>query len=318
MSYWHFLVISSALIVTAILLYLVVRWRKARRAFRAMSLIATASLTAGVLLGFWGLHMLNAWMSTAERHPESATGGGTSVRSIVPGPRTPTADNAPTGSGAASPVAPDSASSILAAYVAQALAQRYVTQTPGGSLETWPQINQGCRLGNYQPRSALCRAAALAADGWGDTGGIPLDEVAGFCNATYLENVLALCFITARRIGHPADYRAVDRPSVADPTGIPETDVAAALPGRHWPTVRGPDERTKTWRDITAHCARGVYAPQSPVCESAEIVKHGRGIEARVPYAKVASFCDVGAINRGSEVCRTAYRVVQPKGDSAR
>jgi hypothetical protein len=318
MSYWHCLAISAAVIITAIFLYLVMRWRKARTAFRAMSLVATASLMAGVLLGFWGMHTLNAWMRTDKEHTESAPAGSTNVRSTVPGPRTPTADSAPRGSGAASPIALDSASSILAAYVAQALAQRYFTQTPGGSLETWPQINQGCRLGNHEPRSALCRAAALAANGWGDTSGIPLDEVAGFCNATYLENVLALCFITARRIGHPADYGAVNRPSVADPTGIPETDVVAALPGRHWPGVRGPDERTKTWGEITAHCARGVYAPQSPVCESAEIVKHRRRIEARVPYAKVASFCDVGAINRGSEVCRTAYRVEQSRSFLAR
>jgi hypothetical protein len=61
-------------------------------------------------------------------------------------------------------------------------------------MKAWPLVDQGCRLGNYESKSALCRAAALAVRGWSDTHLISFDEIAEFCDAGYLEAALALCF----------------------------------------------------------------------------------------------------------------------------
>ena len=43
MSYWHFLIISAAVIVSAVLLYLVLGWRKDQRAFMTMCVVAIAT-----------------------------------------------------------------------------------------------------------------------------------------------------------------------------------------------------------------------------------------------------------------------------------
>jgi hypothetical protein len=81
-------------------------------------------------------------------------------------------------------------------YVGQALAQGHMEGEITEKTEEWPQVEQGCRLGNYQRTSVRCRAAELAVDGWDDTKPIPLDDVAKFCDANYLEQSLALCLVT--------------------------------------------------------------------------------------------------------------------------
>jgi hypothetical protein len=180
-------------------------------------------------------------------------------------------------------------------------------------LEAWPQVDQGCRLGNYESTSALCRAATLAVHGWGDARAIPFDEVVEFCDADYLEETLALCLTARHPVGH-----AAERISTGEAGGIPESDVVQEWRLHSFLLVQGPDTSYKTWTEIKALCARGTYAPASPVCGAEAIEERRPHSSARVSYPDVASFCDVKLINSGTEICRAAYRFAQPKSDPAR
>ena len=262
--------------------------------------------------------MLDAWMSTARANAGSSTSGGTSTRATSLGSGTPAAEITPMVSGAAPGAAPAHSSSILASYIGQALAQGYATGATTGRVENWPQVDQGCRLGNYGRTSALCRAAELAVHGWGDTRAVPLDEVAEFCSAKYLDDTFALCLATTRGAGRPADSGSVERIAGADAGGIPEADVVDGLQWRFTLAAYGPDGKWEAWNQISSLCTRGVYASQSPVCEAAAIKQHGGHEGARVPYLEVASFCDVTLMKGGTEVCRAAYRFAQSNPDSAR
>jgi hypothetical protein len=167
MSFWLFLLILGAVILFAVLLYLELRWRKAPRAFKAMSRVAIASLAAGALLGVWSLHLLDAWTS-------ADAGDGSTPRTIASASPTSSPSRnpipvTPTGSGTSPSVAP---SPILASYVGEALAQRRaknVGREHGGmaagrprlsagelrsSFRTLPSRDAGCgRLGQYTHRS---------------------------------------------------------------------------------------------------------------------------------------------------------------------
>jgi hypothetical protein len=235
-----------------------------------------------------------------------------------PASRTPIPEVTPAVSGITPAVAPDRISTILGSYVGQALAQRYAKNTSAGSIEAWPQVEQGCRLGNYERTSALCRAAALAVHGWGDIRTVPLDEVVEFCDADYLEEVLALCLTARNRVDHAADSAATGRISGRDTIGIPASDVARELRSTSVFAGYGPDGKYETWAGTAALCARGIYASASPVCEAGEVEKRGPDNPALVPYPEVASFCDVKLINGNTETCHAAYRFAQPRGDPAR
>jgi len=166
------------------------------------------------------MHMLDAWTSTGTGDAGGTPGTGASVSPTSSPSRIPIPEVTPIVSDTAPAVAPDRVSGILASYVGQALAQGYAKNTSAGGTEAWPQVDQGCRLGNYEPTSALCRAATLAVHGWSDARAIPFDEVVEFCDADYLEEGLALC-LTAR---HPMDHTA-ERISSSGVEGIPESDV---------------------------------------------------------------------------------------------
>jgi hypothetical protein len=160
------------------------------------------------------MHILDTWIGSEVRGAESTPGIRTGAPAASPASRVPD----PTGrlgiASATPAAAPSAASGILASYVGQALAQRYVKNAAAGGTERWPQADQGCRLGNYESTSALCRAAALAVHGWGDTRAIPFEEVVEFCDADYFEEALALCvsrvivlvLLSIRRL--PSEYRA--------------------------------------------------------------------------------------------------------------
>jgi hypothetical protein len=292
-------------IVFAVLLYLELRWRKAPRAFKAVSRVAIASLAAGALLGVWSLHLLDAWTST------DPGDGGSTPRTIASASPTSSPSRSPipvtpTGSGTTSSVAP---SPILASYVGEALAQRRAKNTSAGSTEAWQQVDQGCRLGNYDRASILCRAATLAVEGWGDTRTVPFTQVVEFCDAEYLGEGLALC-LTAR------NPHADDSTTTQD--GIPASDVVRELRWHVAWDVTGPDGSLKSWTEITPLCALGVYASGSPVCEAAAVEKRGPDNTARVSYSEVASFCDVQLIRGDTEVCRAAYHFAQPKSGPER
>jgi len=257
------------------------------------------------------MHMLDTWW-----RPDAEDAGSAPVAAataIPPSDRAPVPELTPADSGTTPIVAPDRSSAILASYVGQALAQGYAKNTSAGSTEAWPEVDQGCRLGNYEPTSALCRAAMLAVHGWGDARAIPFDEVVEFCDADYLGETLALC-LTAR---HPSGHTA-ERISSRGAEGIPESDVVQEWRLHSFLLVRGPDSSYKTWTDLKALCARGIYAPASPVCAAEAIEERGPHSSARVSYSDVASFCDVKLINGGTEICRAAYRFAQPKSDPAR
>ena len=314
MSYWHFLIISAAVIVSAVLFYLVQVWRKAQRAFRAMCVVAIASLAAGVLIGVWSIHTLDPWMRIAGSAPDVVTRApeGSSE------PRTPAGESSPNVSSAASAPAADRTSVIIGSYVGQALAQGHMEGEITEKPEEWPQVEQGCRLGNYQRTSARCRAAELAVDGWGDTKPIPLNDLAKLCDASYLEQSLALCFVTHGGDARSASSTVVKRALNPLTYGIPEADVLQELRRYGEYAGRGPNGQAESWSEVAPLCARGVYASASPKCEASAILKDGRPVDARVPYSEVAAFCDVNLLTRESEVCRAAYRLIQSTDDSAR
>ena len=319
MSYWHFLIISAAVIVSGVLLYLVLEWRRAQRAFWAMCVVAIASLAAGALIGVWSIRTLDAWMRIAGRNAGSAPDVVRRTPEGGSGPHTPARESSPSVSSAASAAAEDRTSVIIGSYVGQALAQGHMEGEITEKTEEWPQVEQGCRLGNYQRTSARCRAAELAVDGWGDTKPIPLNDVAKLCDANYLERSLALCLVTHGGDDRSTNSTVVKR--VLNPVtyGIPEVDVLQELRRYGGYAGRGPNGQTESWSEVAPLCARGVYAPASPKCEASAILTSGRpSIDASVPYSEVAAFCDVNLLTRESEVCRAAYRLIQSTDDSAR
>jgi hypothetical protein len=318
MSYWHFLIISAAVIVSAVLFYLVQVWRKAQRAFRAMCVVAIASLAAGVLIGVWSIHTLDVWVRIAGRNAASSPDV---VRRAPEGsswPHTPVGESSPSVSSAASAAAADRTNVIIGSYVGQALAQGHMEGEITEKTEEWPQVEQGCRLGNYQRTSARCRAAELAVDGWGDTKPIPLNDLAKFCDANYLEQSLALCLVTHGGDDRSASSTVLKRVLNPATYGIPEADVLQELRRYGGYAGRGPNGQTESWSEVAPLCARGVYAPASPKCEASAILTDGRPVDARVPYSEVAAFCDVNLLTRESEICRAAYRLIQSTDDSAR
>jgi hypothetical protein len=318
MSYWHFLIISAALIVSAVVLYLVLGWPKAQRAFRAICLVATASLAAGVLIGVWSIHTIDAWMRIAGRNAGSASDVARRAPERSSWPHTPAGESSQSVSSAASAAAADRTSVIIGSYVGQALAQGHMEGEITEKTEEWPQVEQGCRLGNYQRTSARCLAAELAVDGWGDTKPIPLNDVAKFCDANYLEQSLALCLVTHGRDDRSASSTVVKRVLSPFTYGIPEVDVLQELRRYGGYAGRGPNGQAESWSEVASLCARGVYAPASPKCEASAILKGGGPVDAHVPYPEVAASCDVNLLTRESEVCRAAYRLIQSTDDSAR
>ena len=154
-------------------------------------------------------------------------------------------------------------------------------------------------------------------NGWGDTKPIPLNDVAKFCGANYLEQGLALCLVTHDRGDRSANSTVVKR--VLNPVtyGIPEVDVLQELRRYGEYAGRGPNGQTESWSQVTPLCTRGIYAPASPKCEASAILRGGKDV-ARVPYSEVAAFCNVNLLTRESEVCRAAYRLIQSTDDSAR
>ena len=184
--------------------------------------------------------------------------------------------------------------------------------------QEWPQVEQGCRLGNYQRTSARCRAAELAVDGWGDTKPIPLNAVAKFCDANYLQRSLALCLVTKGEDARSASSTAVRRVLKPVTYGIPEFDVLQELRRYGGYAGIGPNGQAESWSVVAPLCARGVYAPASPKCEASAILTARSHVDALVPYPEVAAFCDVNLLTSESEVCHAAYRLIQSKDDSAR
>lgn len=306
MSLWLSLLILGAAILFAVLLYLELRWRKARRAFKSMSRVAVASIAAGALLGVWSMHLLDAWTSTGIDDARRKPGASASVSPTISPSRAAAVEVTPIVSSAAPAVAPRP---IFASYVGEALAQRRAKNLSGGRTEAWQQVDQGCRLGNYDRTSALCRAATLAVHGWNDTHTISSYEVIEFCDAEYLEEGLALCLTARNR--NPID-------SAASEDGIPVADVVRELRSNMAWDVTGPDGSLKRWTDVTPLCALGVYASASPVCEAAAVEKRGPDNTVHVSYSEVASFCDLQLIRGDTEVCRAAYRFAQPKSGPAR
>jgi hypothetical protein len=146
MSFWLLLLILGAVILFAVLLYLELRWRKAPRAFKAMSGVAIASLAAGTLLGVWSVHLLDAWTSTGTGDAGRTPGSGASVTPTSSPSRAPIPEVTPIVSSTAPAVTPerDRVSRILASYVGQALAQGYAKNTSAGSVAAGrPRLSAG-------------------------------------------------------------------------------------------------------------------------------------------------------------------------------
>ncbi len=315
MTIWHFAGIAAGFIVFATLVYAIARWRKAPTAFKAIIWVAAANLVAGLLIGVWTVRMLDRWTGAHVSEPVKASRGASTAPSAAGAPPAVAPAGAPTISGGAPLSASERAAPILSAYVGQALAQRWAKGEELSSLEAWPQVDQGCHLGNYQPASALCKAAALAVHGWGDTRAVSREELASFCDEGYLEKELYLCRTAYGSSGRPVSS-TVPRPSSvgrAVDTGVPESDVAQELAKEFM--RYGPSGEYESWGDVVSNCARGHYAPASPICEAAHVKERGSGAMGRIKYGEVASFCDVRLVSQSSEVCRAAYHFADASGD---
>ena len=189
-----FFIVSAGAIIFVVGLYIVLRWRKAPTAFRAMSYVAVASFAAGVLLGLSSMQMLGAWMRSGTGESASTPAIRTGAPAPSPALRVPAREGTlaaarSTHVGAAGP-----ASGILASYVGPALRWSDLNVKGPNGWESWDNVDKGCQLGNYTPTSALCRAARLAAGGWSDASSIPFRDIAKFCAAGYLEKARALCW----------------------------------------------------------------------------------------------------------------------------
>lgn len=317
-SYWNYLIIAAVVILSAVLIYLLLRWRKAQRAFRAMSFVGTMCLAAGLLIGVWGMHAFHAWMRTAGTGAASSPESAKRAPEASSLPRTPAAETTRGVSPASSAAPPDRTSTVIGSYVGQALAQGYARVTTTGRTEQWPQVDQGCRLGNYERTSMLCRAAALAVHGWGDTQAVPLGDLAEFCDANYLGATLALCLLANHHDAGYAGSTATERTLAPDAGGLPEADIVEALRPNRLFAGKGPDGNLQEWANVSSLCARGVYASASPMCEAEAITKDGKRGGVRVAVREVAAFCDVELVARDSEVCLAAYRLIQSASDLAR
>jgi hypothetical protein len=295
MSYWYLLPISATLMVLGVLLYLLLRWRKARRAFRAMVVVAIANVAAGVLLGLWSMHMVDSWTGSpagsAPSAPPSASAGATAETN---------------------PLGP-----IVASYVGQALAQERLAKITDEEIETWPQIDQGCRLGNYERSSALCRASVLVVHGWNDMTPIPLSAVQDFCDAGYLNKDLALCLVAASSSEGTVHSPTAGSTPSAESSGITRSELYETMRAPLLDGLWGPDGQYKKMSDITANCERRIYAPDSPACEAAVFEKHPKAGTETVPFRRVAHFCDLGLVQSNMELCRAAYRVVRSESGTA-
>ena len=318
MSYWNLLIIAGGVIVFSILLYLPLRWRKARRAFNAIRVVAITSFAAGVLIGIWSLHIFGVWMGTGGGDERSGPDRGTGASAAISTTLAPAAEVTPPSASAATTTETNPLGPILASYVGQALAQKRGPGRPAGWMETWSDVDQGCRLGNYEKSAALCRAAVLVVHGWGDTTPVPLYEVLQFCDEGYLDKGLALCLVAASSADGSGHTARGSIPSTDD-SRVASSEVSPAIHGAESGYgITGPDGRSVEWDQTIANCGRRRYAPSSPACEAAAIVKHSLASSKTVPYWRVARFCDVGAMNRDTELCRAAYRVVTSESGSTR
>lgn len=68
-KFWLYLPLVAAAIVLALLLYTVLRWRRAPAAFRAMLWTTLGSLLAGFLLGLWAFHAFGVGGPTSSPAP---------------------------------------------------------------------------------------------------------------------------------------------------------------------------------------------------------------------------------------------------------
>lgn len=318
MNYWHLVIITAAAILFAILLYVAWRWRKAPKVFKAMHFVMAASLAAGVLLGFWSLHMLDTRIGSAAGEAKSTAGAGAGARGATPKPRGAAPAVSPARSKAARATPAPAGGGIPASYVAQALLETDSSLVGPVGSGGWPKVSEGCQLGNYTRGSRLCRAARLAVQGWGDKRLAAFAEVTEFCKAGYLPDSPALCWEAQHgRAEYPAGSTAAGRTPGGGANGIPEADVAKEL--RYVPNdLSGPGGDLEDWSEVKSPCARGTFAVASPICRAAAIHYGKHNAAARVPYPVVASFCDVGMLAHVSEVCRAAYRCVESVGGCGR
>ncbi len=67
------LAIAAAAILALIFVYIALRWRKSRKVFKAMNLVAAAGVVAGLLTGVWLVGLASDWLPS-----HSPTGGGVS------------------------------------------------------------------------------------------------------------------------------------------------------------------------------------------------------------------------------------------------
>lgn len=351
MSHWHFVIIPAGAILVAVLLYVALRWRKAPKVFKAMYFVMIASLVAGGLAGVWGVKMLDTWTGSAATGAASTPGVRAGAPGATPKPRVAAPAVSPAlrvGARATSPAprvavpratssaaratptaAPGTGGGIPVSYVAQALiGSTGMGMLPGG-LMGWDDVDRDCHLGYFQATSAACRAAALAMRGWGDTGSVPSREVVEFCKAGYLGNAFALCW-WAEHGGFPSHVVSL-APMAPPRRGIPEGDLrhllrdnnhvgaldnAPALMRKSKPRYawQAPPPPETFWGDVKSSCAKGTFARASPLCAVEALNERKHDPAARVPYAVVASFCDLRLLRGAGEVCRAAYRCVESAG----
>jgi hypothetical protein len=168
---WAAPVLSAAILVLGVAVYVAVRWRRAPAAFRAMGKVAGLCFVAGFLAGAWALH------AAGSRLPSKAAASSSS----------PSAASA-------------SAGSVSASEVGKAIVEtdeKHAGDTMWVSSAATAEL---CNKGLSEADTTLCRVAYLARHAIGkdlDRGShdssVSLSEVADFCDSGTIDKSFPLC-----------------------------------------------------------------------------------------------------------------------------
>jgi transposase len=200
MSYWNLAAITAAVIVCATFAYLAIRWRKAPAAFRARSIIAVASVVAGMLIGLWGFHAIGGTVAVVPGSTGSAVASPSAAPSATLSPAGSLASPASMPSTSAFVVTPCVRGAVSTQEVGKAVLVGYVQWEYPVQPHLQEMFAAVCRRSDPQGSSASCAALFLGRHIVGldlEYGGasrcIAYDEVAEFCDLDYMAKDEALC-----------------------------------------------------------------------------------------------------------------------------
>lgn len=143
---------------------------------------------------------------------------------------------------------------------------------------------------------------------------IPCEEVAEFCDNGALDKGASLCKEAYRTrnvmlSGKPERSAEGDKPAAAPSgvgEGIPFDDVHRA---EELDASKCGGGGLESWENFDEGCRLGNYDSGSLCCRAAHLFMHGASDNQPIPYREVAAFCNAGALQNDSEVCKAANRL---------